>query len=75
MDAGDVFEGLWEMARLRRSSAPRGELGSIVVVEIRFQEPERDATGTWRHGDELRQMALAMICCDLDQASGLGGGV
>jgi hypothetical protein len=75
MDAGDVFEGLWETARLRWSSARRGELGSVVVVEICFQEPERDATGTWRRGGELRETALATICCDLDQASGLGGGV
>jgi hypothetical protein len=37
MDAGDVSEGLWATARLRRSSAWRGELGSVVVVEIRFQ--------------------------------------
>jgi hypothetical protein len=37
MDAGDVFEGLWAMARLQRSSARRGELGSVVFFEIRFQ--------------------------------------
>jgi hypothetical protein len=37
MDAGDVSEDLWATARLRRSSARRGELGSVVVVEIRFQ--------------------------------------
>jgi hypothetical protein len=37
MDAGDVSEVLWATARLRRSSAWRGELGSVVVVEIRFQ--------------------------------------
>jgi hypothetical protein len=37
MDAGDVSEVLCATARLRRSSAWRGELGSVVIVEIRFQ--------------------------------------
>jgi hypothetical protein len=72
MDTSDISEGLWATARLRRPSARRGELGSVVIVEIRFQEPERDATGTWQRGGELRETALATICCDLDQASGLG---
>jgi hypothetical protein len=73
MDAGDVSVGLWATARLRRPSARRGELGSVVVVEIRFQEPKRDVAGTWRRGGELRETALATICCNLNQASGLGG--
>jgi hypothetical protein len=37
MDTGDVSEGLWATARLRWSSAQLVELGSVVVVEIRFQ--------------------------------------
>jgi hypothetical protein len=65
MDAGDVSEGLWATARLRRPSARHGELGSMVIVEIRFQEPERDATGTWRHGDGLRESTLASFHCKI----------
>jgi hypothetical protein len=45
MDAGDVSEGLWGTERLRRSSARRGELGSVVFVEIRFQREARKAAG------------------------------
>jgi hypothetical protein len=37
MDTGDVSEGLRATARLRRSSEWRGELGSVVFVEISFQ--------------------------------------
>jgi hypothetical protein len=37
MDASDVSEVLWATARLRRSSAWHGELGSVVVIEILFQ--------------------------------------
>jgi hypothetical protein len=44
MDASDDSEGLWATVRLQRPSARHGELGSVVIIEICFQEPERDAT-------------------------------
>jgi hypothetical protein len=65
MDAGDVSEGLWETARLRRSSAWRGELGSVVFVEIRFQREARKAAGGASDASDLRPTMLASFGCKI----------
>jgi hypothetical protein len=63
MDASDVSEGLWATAGLRRSSARRGELGSVVVVEIRFQrEVRKVAGGASDAGDLWPTMLLSFGC-------------
>jgi hypothetical protein len=74
MDAGDVSEGLWAMARLRRSSARRGELGSVVFVDIRFQREARKAAGAAMGGGGLRPLMFSSISCRMDEGNKSGRG-